>query len=144
MLYSGSIFCKYQLTSKKLLTIGTKIDVYVLALFMPELGRCVLLVWFWGAQFPYHLWETHKIWKKVLMVLTNQLIYLVDIKIMKKIFSNYVKSELYQNNLSCAIFKSIQNFKNIAIWHSPFGQNWCFGQFYHSKIEVLHILSPAK
>ena len=37
------------------------------------------------------LWETHKIWNKIfLMVLTNQLIYLVIVKIMRKIFPNHV------------------------------------------------------
>ena len=34
--------------------------------------------------------ETHIIWKIFLMVLTNKLIYLVDVKTMRKIFSKYV------------------------------------------------------
>ena len=35
-------------------------------------------------------WETHKIWKIFLVVLINQLIYLVNVKTMRKIISNYV------------------------------------------------------
>ena len=35
-------------------------------------------------------WETHKIWKNLPIILTNLLIYLVYVKTMWKIFSNYV------------------------------------------------------
>ena len=43
-------------------------------------------------------WKTHKIWKNlVFMALTNQLIYLVNVKTMRKIFLNYVRFSINLN-----------------------------------------------
>ena len=47
-------------------------------------------------------WETYKIWKKIfLMVLINQLIYLVKVKTMRKIFSNHVCFSKSPKYLGC-------------------------------------------
>jgi hypothetical protein len=39
--------------------------------------------------------------------------------------------------------KSIQYYKKKVIWHLAIWQNWCFGQFYQSRIEVLQDWSAS-
>ena len=41
-------------------------------------------------------------------------------------------------NISRSIVNNLY-YSKIAIWHLPIWQNWCFSQFYHSKIEVFQI-----
>ena len=57
-------------------------------------------------------WETHKIWKKYL---TNQLIYSVNVKTMRKILSNYV------------CFSKSPNFKCYFCTACPWAYSWYIG-----------------
>ena len=62
----------------------------------------------------FGLSEKHSKFKKIfLMVLTNQLIYLVDVKTMRKIFSNYVCFSKSPNFMKANRLKIIPSWPNL-------------------------------
>ena len=51
----------------------------------------------------------------------------------KRLLINFAKNQFLNDEIYSYLYK-IKDIWHLAIW-----QNWCFGQFYHSKIEFLQI-----